>query len=58
MKRERVYVQVKDQSTNKWHNYKSAPTYDEAVKLMRELNEKYPRAMSRVLDNNFKTHTK
>ena len=58
MSRNRVYVQVKNQSSGRWGNYTSKPTYDEAVCLMKELNQKYPDAIFRVLDNNLVTHSR
>lgn len=57
-KRSRVFVQVFDRYSHKWSNYMSKKTYEEAVELLKELEEKYPEAKLRVLDKNLVTHTK
>ena len=56
-KRARVYIQVLNQVSNKWRNYQSAPTVDEAEKLLRTFQAKYPDAIFRILNNNLVTHT-
>lgn len=56
--RKRVFVQVRNKTDGRWTNYKSANTYEEALVEMRKLQEKYPNATLRVLDNNLSTHTK
>lgn len=58
MTRSRVYIQVFDQRSHRWNNYVSFRSYDEAVKNMKALQESYPEAKLRILDNNLSTHTK
>ena len=55
--RKKVYVQVRNKMNGHWSNYKAANTYDEAVDEMKKLQEKYPHATLRILDNNLITHT-
>jgi hypothetical protein len=57
MKRQRIFVQVQDQVNNRWKNYKSSNTYEEAELLLKDLQEKYPTAKLRILNNNLMTHT-
>lgn len=57
-KRVRVYVQVFDRVSHRWSNYMSKPTFEEAEELLRNLQEQYPEAKLRILDNNKVTHTK
>lgn len=56
-KRNKVYVQVRNKMNGHWSNYKGFNTYDEAEEGLRELQEKYPTANLRVLDNNLSSHT-
>ena len=55
--RKKVYVQVRNKMNGHWSNYKGENTYDEAVDEMKKLQEKYPNATFRILDNNLTTHT-
>jgi hypothetical protein len=55
--RNKVFIQVKSKTTGRWQNYQSAKDYDEALTEMKKLQEKYPEATLRILDNNLTTHT-
>lgn len=55
--RKKVYVQVRNKMNGHWSNYMGFNTYDEALDGLRVLQEKYPNATLRVLDNNLTTHT-
>ena len=55
--RKKVYVQVRNKTNGHWSNYKGGNTYDDALSEMKKLQEKYPNATFRILDNNLITHT-
>ena len=55
--RKKVYVQVRNKTNGHWSNYKAGNTYDDALSEMKKLQQKYPNATFRILDNNLITHT-
>ena len=57
MTRNFVFVQIQDQVTGRWTNWRKAETMEQAEQTRATLKEKYPKAIWRIRDNNLVTHT-